>query len=48
MAAKIEAGKVSPGEITMTLVISDGLVKASGFSENELYRVYYMNRNSLA
>jgi hypothetical protein len=32
----------------MSLVISAPLIKASGFSENELYRVYYMDRNSLA
>jgi hypothetical protein len=32
----------------MSLVISDDFIKASGFSENELYRVYYMNMNSLA
>jgi hypothetical protein len=35
-AAKIEAGNLSPGESTMSLLISDELVKASGFSENEL------------
>ncbi len=36
-SAKIEAGKLSQGELTMSLVIDYDLVKASGFSENDLF-----------